>query len=376
MTNLIGHPFLDHTIIHDLLPQIAEQETHEEKTKRRIKGPSNRHVVIATAVFATLFSTTIAASEYVSPLALNTKEAETPKVVNKNINSAPKNSYQIPKDYPGIYPGERIVFYYPAPLETDKIVQRIDTNGCSWNLVTNRGNGKVMYPLITENGLHACQEQEYGKDPLSARMIGDNFPRLENSSIKVVEVIDAASGDSMIARTSVNPLSREAVIAAREKRENIIDEAELAEIVKQVAAETNNKTKTPAKSTPVRVAASQPAKKKSSDPVSRQTVPTFDPRNPDVIRQIPQAQLRTRPPTQAQINVANNEPERLVPINPSARSRGEELVSISKPPTDLRGIRPLEPRQTTQPLRGGNIGNGQQERGITPGAAPQRPQQQ
>jgi len=374
MTTLAGHPFLDRTVIYDLSPRSTGKTAEVQSETPKAKGPSNKQVLLGTGAIAAVFSAAIAAAMFGGTITSRNSEENAP-VQRFNIATT-KNSFQLPENYPEIYPGERVVFYYPAPLDSDRTVERIDTSGCAWNVVTNRGSGEIMYPSLADNGLHKCENPGTGREPMRARMIGDNFPRIESSAIKVVEVIDAASGDSMMAQTGVNPLSREAVMAAREEREALAtleNEPAVAAAAGRSAATTSG-TRTAAGTTPVRVASSQPARSaptrntgNASARLTPNMLPTFDPRYPDVIRQVPQGrQNAARPQTQAQINVANNEPDRMVSINPSARPQGDEMVSMSKPPTDLRAITPLEPRQTAQPMRGGNTGEQEQSRELPP----------
>lgn len=332
------HPFLDKNIIHNLSPKTEETPIPTKK-----KSSLKRNSIISLAVL-TLLAAPISVGAFIAHesgynlIANNMFGLKTQEVVAKQSINFKKleNSFQIPNDYPEIIPGERIVYYFPSPTKNEKTIERLDTNGCSWQVVVNSQEGEKIYPVILKNGLQKCNDAGAGLDPYKARMIGDNYPRIKGSNIKVVEILDAQTGDSMMPRTLVNTLNRSEVIAAKKLKDpNYSDPLlpKLNENGKQIPIPVKNKA-------PVKKAANTATVRKIQPPkIPVGVVPTFDPRNPNVITNVTPQRERA-PQRQYQPSYQPDINDELVPINPRV-NREEEFESISSPRTRTSDLRPI-----------------------------------
>ena len=225
--------------------------------------------------------------------------------------------HMLPDNYPGIYPGEQVVYYYLAPLSGQETTERRDSNGCIWQVGINDTKMGIGYPVIGDGGTQKCTDATKAIAPYRARMIGRTLPEIKGSRIQIVDIIDPRTNLSILptyaaptpappAASAVSELPAQALIPPGMKDSERPAPADLA------------KTSRPAPE-PGRGA-------KPSRSASYSAAPSAD----EMVSMSAAA-------------------EQMVPITQDAFSQ-DDMVPLTGEPTRLRAIRPGEPMAASQPL--------------------------
>lgn len=320
------HPFITGTRIHCL--EIVEPARLRPKPFRpsepsapqgreidslpapRPRAKQRRRFAFNMPIFAALSAVCIpiAAAAVIPEMSSRIPAAEAAEASSANIEALRPLGNQIPDSYPGVYPGERIVYYHLAPLPGVKTAQQRDDRGCLWNIGAGGTNLGVGYPALNEGGVQDCADGSNAAKPYRARMIGNTVPRVDGASIQIVDIIDAASGRSI-----------------------------LPGLQTQSAAIAN----APAPVTLASAATDRP----TPDDLARQSQPAPAPAAKER-RSAPVAQMTAQDDQMVSMSGAT---ERMVPlteVNPAE----DVMVPITGEPTPLRAIRPGQPMATSRPL--------------------------
>jgi len=212
MTTLAAHPFIRGGTLHGARIEptrapAAMPKRHEVEDEYEVDLPplhKRRSVIMASTgglVLAALAA--VGAMAYGNSSAAGGEalaKGEPEGVARVDISGPAIVGNQIPADYPGLYPGEQIVIYHLAPLATEETVEETDENGCTWLRVQGKTSGIMAYPKIGENDRQVCTDQSKEAEPLQARMIPDTLPQVDGSTLRIIDIIDARTGSSLVAR--------------------------------------------------------------------------------------------------------------------------------------------------------------------------------
>lgn len=212
MTTLAAHPFIRGGTLHGArieparapAPMAKRQEVENEYEVELPPLHKRRSVILASTgglVLAALAA--VGAMAYGNTSATGGEalaQGEPEGVTRVDISGPAIVGNQIPADYPGLYPGEQIVIYHLAPLATEETVEETDENGCTWLRVQGKTSGIMAYPKIGDDDRQVCTDQTKAAEPLQARMVPDTLPQVEGSTLRIIDIIDAKSGSSLVAR--------------------------------------------------------------------------------------------------------------------------------------------------------------------------------
>lgn len=225
--------------------------------------------------------------------------------------------HMLPDNYPGIYPGEQIVYYHLAPLAGQETIERRDSNGCMWQVGINDTKMAIGYPVVGPAGSQICADASKALAPYRARMIGRTLPEIRGSRIQIVDIIDPRTNLSILPTYSAPTPAPAAASAISE----LPDQALIP-----------------------------PGMKNSERPAVAELAKTSRP--------TPEPHRATKPARQANYSAApaademvsmSGAAEQMVPITHDTFSQ-DEMVPLTGEPTRLRAIRPGEPMAPSQPL--------------------------
>lgn len=276
----------------------------------RPRPRQRRRLAFNMPIFATLsvVCVPLAAAAVMPNMTARSPVPEAAAASTANIGSLRPIGNQLPDNYPGIYPGEQIVYYHLSPLPGVKTAQQRDENGCIWNVGAGGTSLGVGYPALTETGVQLCEDSSFAAKPYRARMIGNTFPRVDGANLEIVDIIDAASGRSIM--PSLQNPGAHFVPAA----------------VPALSPEA---------------AASRPA----PDALAQQSRPAPAPARTQV-RQVASVQHTAQDDQMVSMSGAT---ERMVPLTDIDPAQ-DEMVPITGEPTPLRAIRPGQPMAAGRPL--------------------------
>lgn len=324
------HPFIDPKRVHAFAPKRREGPSIEDiRAALRHSSPSHAAPVLPdrkprqpekSRSFKLNIPLVAAACAIIAPTAAafaTIPASAVPSQTEQNIAKPASATHGLPQgnmlphDYPGIYPGERIVYYFIAPNPGLETTRQEDANGCLWYVGANDAKMGLAYPVVADTGIQECSDDRQAQRPYRARMIGNALPHVNGAGIRIVDVIDAASGTSVLPRSGAAPA--------------------VAEL-------------------PSYTLPTPPGLRSSERPTPADLARTSQP------APTPKPAARPAPPAQ---NMASASPdqmvslsgagENLVPIthNPHA---DDVMVPITGDPTPLRAIRPGEPMAAGRPL--------------------------
>lgn len=331
MTAMATHPFIKREQMYGTKAEPVQKTVTREgldseyiEDRPFYKKPS----IIISSVTAVLLAgvTAVGAMLYAAG---NTDESENPNLVNNALArveiAAPQIiQNQIPDNYPGIYPGEQRVIYHLAPLPNETTVEEPDETGCVWLRVPGKTSGLTAYPKIGDDNRQVCTDPTKAIEPLQSRMAKDTLPEVHGSTLRILDIIDAKTGKSMMANV-VPPL------------EEMIG----TPMPQQASAPTGipniPSQQAPAKQVAISTAAdagSRPAA--PSQPAQRQTSSQYR-REPSTLEPIRRAEPYIAPEDDVMVPISGNSSNELRAIRP-----GERMQQTGPRPTERPSGSPME----------------------------------
>ena len=94
---------------------------------------------------------------------------------------------------------ERMIVYYTAPLSTDRVIENTDEKGCKWLIAmdpSKPGGMGAIHPKLSGNR-QACKNEADSARPFMVSVRGEDLPRVQGAGLVVLDVLDAASMQSL-----------------------------------------------------------------------------------------------------------------------------------------------------------------------------------
>jgi len=354
MATAAPHPFIRGTKIHGVridapakaaLRPLAQIETdaHEVETVR-YGNRKGFQIGIAAITLVAVCAGSYAAYSYGSiPDAVQPAQASGVQRIELASTAPAIVGNRIPDDYPGIYPGERLVTYHLTPLPNEVTVEETDEDGCRWLRVEGKTEGLMAYPLLGDDGNHVCSDPALAIAPERARMVSGAMPVVPGSSIRVLQVQDTGGGRSAQAASS----------SSTPFLPNYGDQGTVSLIRQQVAQQLSSQPAAsgsagtagsvgisglPSQSAPTRTARISTASDADANPTrdTRPAIQTASLRREQRPAPQPMEPIRRAP---AYVPPADDE---MVPISQNPTYAGDAQVSMSEGGS-LRAIRPGDP---------------------------------
>ena len=366
MATAAPHPFIRGTKVHGIrreeprvAPSAPPREPEPVHYETEIQRPAGRRVVHlagAAAIMVALSGGAYAAYNYGSMPDTGIQSAQAGGVERVELAAAvPAPALvgnRIPDDYPAIYPGEQLVTYHLTPLPGESTLQETDEDGCQWLRVKDKTEGILVYPMLGADGSHLCSDPSLAIQPETARMVGGSIPTVSGSSVRVVQIREAASGKLLAADGTARANSTPFL-------PNFADQGSTRDMIRQQVAHqlsaggspaAASVTSLPSQAAPSRVARISTASDEDANPAPRARTQIAavrketqrpDPRPMEPIRRAP-----------AYVPPADDE---MVPISQNPNYANDTKVPMTEQGSGLRAIRPGDPprlpgqRQTDSP---------------------------
>jgi len=364
MATAAPHPFIRGTKIHGIRreePRVAlatpvsqVNSVHYETETQRPGRRKMLHLAGAAAVVVALTGGSYAAYSYGTAPSSGIQAAEAGGVERVELAAAAPAlvGNRIPDDYPGVYPGEQLVTYHLTPLPAEKTVQETDEDGCQWLRVQGKTEGILVYPMLGTDGSHVCSDASLAIQPETARMVAGTIPTVSGSSVRVVQIREAASGKLLAADGSARNNSTPFL-------PNFADQGATRDIIRdQVAHQlsaggtsvSTNVASLPSQAAPARSARISTASDEDANPT-----PRARPQVAAVRRETQRPEPRPMEPIRRAPAYVPPADDEMVPITQNPTYANDTKVPMTEQGSGLRAIRPGDPprlpgqRQTDSP---------------------------
>lgn len=351
MATAAPHPFIRGTKVHGIrcerpqapvAPTTDKQtvDSYESEPVRAGMGKTARIAIAATAL-ALITGGAIAAYTYGAVPSVDVQSAQAEGVQRMEIAPPTLVGNRIPDDYPGTYPGEQLVTYHLAPLPNETATEETDEDGCRWLRVDGKTEGIMAYPLLGEDGQHSCSNLEMAIQPETARMVPRAVPTVEGSSVRVVQIREAASG-KLLANDGT-PLGNATPFLPNYANAGVTPEMVRQQVAHQLSAQTGisqgGVASLPSQAAPARQGRISTASDADANPTQnrRETA-----RVANAVRETRRPEPRPMEPIRRAPAYVPPADDAMVPISQNPTYAGDQQVPMSEG-SGLRAIRPGDP---------------------------------